>query len=279
MNSAARPAALLIALHAAAFWPVWLWYAARLDDGSDEPWALAALAAAVVVSWPVRGLRLDARGPLLAWAAALTLLYALIAPFAPPLVRAVVAMSALACTWTHVADARAKFPAVLALLVLSVPVIASLQFYAGYPLRILTAAGATGLLDAAGLDVARTGTSMTLDAHTVLVDAPCSGVRMWWTASVLAVVLASFRERVTLRGIALTCALALPVVIAANVMRAALLFVLETRDSQPTALGHSLVGVSAFVLLALLLVASEALQSRRTRRDRAGDPPRLAVRA
>ena len=35
-------AALLLAAQLACFWPVWTWYLHRLNDGSDEPWAIAA---------------------------------------------------------------------------------------------------------------------------------------------------------------------------------------------------------------------------------------------
>jgi exosortase/archaeosortase family protein len=249
-------------LHALAFWPVWRWYVARLGDGGDERWALAALAAAAFVSWPARGFRLDARDPLLALAAALTFVYALAAPFAPPLVRAVFAMGALAATWTAVAGARERFPVVAALLVLSVPVIESLQFYAGYPLRLITASGATGLLNLAGVEVARVGTNMSLGEHLVLVDAPCSGVRMLWTAALLVCVLAAQRARVGFARLALAGLLAVPLVLAANSLRAALLFVLETRAEPPPAYWHAAVGVVSFAFVAVLLYGSEHLQQR-----------------
>ena len=258
----ARRPALLVVLHALAFWPVWRWYAERLGDGGDERWALAALGAAAYVSWPARGFRFQPRDPLLALAAALTLLYAAAAPFAPPLVRAVLAMGALAATWTSVADARSKLWPVIGLLVLSVPVIESLQFYAGYPLRWITAAGATALLNLGGLDVARVGTNMSQGSHLVLVDAPCSGVRMLWTGCVLVCVLAAQRERPGLVRLALAGLLALPVVLAANSLRAALLFVLETSATPPSSFWHAAVGVASFTVVGLLLYASERLQAR-----------------
>jgi len=258
----ARRPGLLVVLHALAFWPVWRWYAARLGDGGDERWALVALGAAAFVSWPAHGFRLDTRDPLLALAAALTVIYALAYALTPPMVRAMFAMSALAATWTSVAGARERMPAVIALVVLSVPVIESLQFYAGYPLRLITAAGATGALNVAGLEVARVGTNMSLGAHLVLVDAPCSGVRMLWTASVLVCVLAAQRARIDATRLALAGLLAVPLVLAANSLRAALLFILETRAESPTAFWHATVGVTCFTLLALSLYGSERAQQR-----------------
>ena len=90
---------LVIATHALTVWPVWRWYLARTTDGSDEPWGIAALIAALALAWPFRrNSKLDERDPLLVVAIVLTVLYAILVPFAPPLIRAIVAMAALACT-------------------------------------------------------------------------------------------------------------------------------------------------------------------------------------
>ena len=271
------PAGLLVLAHAACFWPVWRWYVERLDDGSDEPWALAALLAAVLLSWP-RAFKWNPRDPLLLGAAAGTLLYAVLAPFAPPLLRALVAVAALGCSWISVSGARDKWPAILCLLVLSVPVIASLQFYAGYPMRTVTAGSATALLNLLGVEATRAGTSMMAYGRTVLVDAPCSGVRMLWTASVLCASLAAMRARITAGDMAAALACVVPVVLVGNTVRAALLFLIETADSPPPGYLHSLVGVFTFTFAGVLLLASATLQVKWSRRQ-AARVPRLAVRA
>jgi len=249
--------------HTACFWPVWRWYVDRLDDGSDEPWALVALLAAVALSWPRDGFKWNPRDPLLLGAAACTLLYAVLAPFAPPLLRALAAMAALGCSWISVSGARNRWPAVLCLLVLSVPVIASLQFYAGYPLRTLTASGATWLLNLLGIDATRSGTSMVAYGRTVLVDAPCSGVRMLWTASVLCASLAAMRTRITSSAMAAALACVVPIVLVGNTARAAMLFVIETADKPPPSYLHSLVGIVTFVIVAASLLGAEHLLTRR----------------
>src|SRR5262245_15671149 len=160
---------LVLTAHALAFWPVWRWYLARTMDGSDEPWGLAALVAALALTWPFdRRLRLDDADPLLIAAIGLTLSYAILVPFAPPLVRSIVAMAALGCSWVSITDARHKTPVIVALFVLSVPVIASMQFYAGYPLRAITTTAATGLLNAFGMGVEHSGTTMTWQGRSVL---------------------------------------------------------------------------------------------------------------
>jgi exosortase/archaeosortase family protein len=261
--------------HAACFWPVWRWYVRRFDDGSDEPWALAALLAAVVLSWPRDGFKWNPRDPLLLGAAALTLFYAVLAPFAPPLLRALAAMAALGCSWISVSGARQRWPALLCLLVLSVPVIASLQFYAGYPMRTVTAGGATWLLNLLGIEATRTGTSMVAYGRTVLVDAPCSGVRMLWTASVLCAALAAMRARVTVGAMAAALACVVPIVLVGNTVRAALLFLIETADAPPAGYLLSLVGSVTFAIVAGLLLAAEHLLTRRRARPHLS----LAVRA
>jgi exosortase len=254
---------LVIAAHALAVWPVWRWFLARTTDGSDEPWGAAALIAALVLTWPYdRRLRLNERDPLLVIGAALTAVYAILVPFAPPLVRAIVAMAALACSWVSLTGARGKAPVVVALFVLSVPVIASMQFYAGYPLRAITTTLATGMLNAFGMEVVHAGTTMTWQGRSVLVDAPCSGVRMLWAGAFLACLLAAQRPSVSWRGLAMSMTWVLPVALAANAVRAALLFLLETHPTPPPSYLHSSVGAGTFVLAGLSLLAVEASRRR-----------------
>lgn len=259
---------LVLTAHALAFWPVWRWYLARTMDGSDEPWGLAALIAALALTWPFdRRLRLDDREPLLIAAIGLTLIYAILVPFVPPLIRSIVAMAALGCSWVSITDARQKTPVIVALFVLSVPVIASMQFYAGYPLRAITTTGATGLLNAFGMGVEHAGTTMTWQERSVLVDAPCSGIRMLWAGAFLACLLVAQRAYVSWRGLLMALLLVLPVALAANAIRAALLFLVETRPTPPPEYVHSLVGVVTFAVAAVALVALETLLRGKGRRS------------
>jgi exosortase len=268
-----RSPGLVIATHALACWPVWRWYLARATDGSDEPWGIAALLAALALTWPHdRRLRLQPDDRLLLAAAALMFLYAVLTPFAPPLVRAIVAMASLGCSWVSIADARRKWPIVVVLFVLSVPIIASLQFYAGYPLRALTSTGASALLNVFGIGVAHVGTTMTWNGQTVLVDAPCSGVRMLWAGAFLACLLVAQRRSITWPGLTVALLLVLPVTLLANAIRAALLFVLEVQSEPPSEFLHASVGVVTFALAGLAIVGLEALLRR-------GDAARARSRA
>ena len=65
---------------------------------------------------------------------------------------------------------------------LSLPVVASLQFYAGYPMRLAAAEGAVRLLELGGIVVARNGVSIEVGGMAIAVDPACSGIRMLWHA-------------------------------------------------------------------------------------------------
>jgi exosortase len=255
-----RCPALVVALHALCFWPVWQWYVARMTDGSDEPWGVAALIVAALSTWPFnRRVKLRLDDGLLAGAAILTFIYAAVVPFAPPLVRAFLAVTALACSWVSACGARSRLPAIAVLFALSLPVLATLQFYAGYPLRSLTTAGAGASLNLLGIDVESAGTALLWQGRTVLVDAPCSGVRMLWTGVALGCVLALQRESISWRGLAMLLLLVLPVTLLANTLRAAALFIIETRDQQLPQFAHTLVGVVTFAAAGIAIVAIESL--------------------
>ena len=254
-----RHAGILMAIQALCFWQVWRWYAARTTDGSDEPWGVVALLAALMLTWPrTARLQLEPNDPLLIAAAVCTVCYALIASLAPPIICAAFAMAAMACSWVSVTGSRPKWPVILALFALSLPVVASLQFYAGYPLRMLTAAGASLLLKPFGLDVERLGTTMLWQGRAVLVDAPCSGVRMLWAGAFLACVLASQRTWVGWRSLAAAMVLMIPVVLIANSVRAAALFVLEIRAEPVPQFLHASVGVATFALAGAAMLGIDA---------------------
>ena len=263
----------ILLLQIASFWPVWRWFAVRLTDGSDDPWGVCALAAAMVCSWPrIEDSGCEPSDPLLRLAAILTCMYAALIFVAPPIVRAIPALAALGCAWVSATGARDRVAAIVALFVLSLPLLASLQFYWGYPMRALTAAAATQALNLLGLDVVRSGTAMLWGGRTILVDAPCSGIRMLWTATFLVCLLAAQRPTVRARDLALVLAPVLPVVLCVNALRAAVLFVLETRLLEVSVWAHSLLGCALFALLAVALFVCESIARRKCQ----GQPARVS---
>ncbi len=176
-----RPALALAACVAAA-WPTWRWFALRLGDGGDEPLGAVPLAIAVVAAWRAGG-----SAPAAMWGRAggilLAVAAALAATGAPPLAVAAPSVAGLLAAARGLLGWRIG-PGVAALALLALPVVASLQFWAGGPLRQVAAWLAAGALAAGGLPVSVSGVVLAVDGLPVVVDGPCSGVRLLWTACV-----------------------------------------------------------------------------------------------
>ena len=269
------PAALWLALQTAALWPTWRWMAARLQDGSDDPlgWlALAALAALVLALR--RDLRTAPRLPWLAAALAGTLAATALRGAAPALLVSLIAVLAWAAgllaflpatrrgamraqggvLWPAPRLAVGRGP-VLGLAVLALPLIASLQFYAGYPLRVLTAEASRWLL-APWFAVGREGSSLNVNGVLVIVDAPCSGVQMAWAGYFTACAVALWAGR-TGRSFALRLPLVSAAVLVGNVLRNSVLVALAASGHEAGDALHQ--GVGLLVLAAVVTVIGWAM--------------------
>jgi exosortase/archaeosortase family protein len=146
--------------------------------------------------------------------------------------------------------------------VLALPLLSSLQFYAGYPLRVLTAEASRWLL-APAFAAAREGSSLWLDGRLVIVDAPCSGVQMAWLGyfTACSVALAGGRDdRVFLARLPAVGLL----VLAGNVLRNSVLLAFEGGDHALAPWLHEAVGLA---VLAAVCGAIAALMQRRGGRD------------
>ncbi len=255
-------AALLI-----AGWPVLRWYVLRLTDGSDEPYGLAALVAALCLT-PYRHLQLFRPLPpsslrLLTLGLAL---YLLALPFAPPLLRALLFIPLLALVLTPTSSPAPsvfqRLPlAYLALLTLSLPLIASAQFYLGYPLRLLTAHLVAPLLSFTGHTVKAAGTTLLWAGERIIVDAPCSGIQMLWTGLFIAAV-AACRHRLDNRASLTLLRRTALVVFVANLTRTFLLFFLETGLWPNPPGAHDAAGLVLFAASAFAIFALADRQSR-----------------
>jgi exosortase/archaeosortase family protein len=243
-----------IAIHAAALWPHGLWAARRMADGSDDPLGLAALA--VLLAWLWRAQPTLRALPRLPWlgAAALLTLGATAALFvAPPLAAALLGTLALSAHVGAWLPERAPRAALAGLALLALPLVASLQFYVGWPLRAFTAQFSAWLLQAVGLDAQPSGAAMTVAGRLVIVDAPCSGVQMAWLAYFAACAMgafaslrdASFLRRLPLVGLA---------VLLGNVLRNSVLVALEARPQALPAWQHESIGLAFLVGVTLLAV-------------------------
>ncbi len=169
-----------LALLSAALWPTWLWMGHRVMDRSDDPFGLLALVALATLVWQHhRRLRAAPRLGWLITALGGVILATSLQGVLPPLVAALIALLAMAAGLSAFFPASVATAPVVGLSVLSLPLLASLQFYVGFPLRVVTAEASRWLL-ALGHDVTRSGASLVVDGALIIVDATCSGVQMAW---------------------------------------------------------------------------------------------------
>jgi exosortase/archaeosortase family protein len=268
----------LLGLLLAALWPHGVWLARRLTDGSDEPWGLLALATVLVlVVRARRELVAPTRAALLA-GGALAVLAALVTFVVPPIFAAGVAMLSLAAFLASALPQRPAAP-MATLLLLSLPVIASLQFYLGYPLRLATAHATAPLLALAGVDAQASGAALLWQGRTILVDPPCAGIGMLWVGSWAAALLSYLNDATARRTLANGCVAAAAVFVA-NVLRNALLFFPEAGLVPAPAWLHPAIGLAAFAaaLLPILALASRERSALRVSRRRETERPAVVAR-
>ena len=246
-----RPLWLLTAL-VAALWPHWIYVARRLTDGSDEPWGLLALLTVAALLWRERAALVQPTRAALVASALLALAAAAAQLVLPDLAAAAIAMLALGLFLTH-ALRRPATPLML-LLLLALPIIASLQFYVGFPLRLLIAQVSSWVLWLGGLDAVAAGASIVVDGRIVLIDAPCAGIGMLWLGSYVAA-LASYLQGADARRTALNGVLAALLVLLANILRATVLFFPEAGLVHWPGWSHEAVGLAAFIAAIAPLLA------------------------
>ncbi len=243
-----------------AFWPVWRWYFERYADRSDEPVGILALVTVMLLVWSRQERRSSAlylAGVL--GATLITAVYCILWAWEPQAVQALFAILAIAFVVVSFPMAPRLIAGDLILLSLSLPVIATLNFYLGFPLRVCVAAVASGLLQIAGFPVELSGVELKWAEYLVQVDAPCGGIKLLWFCSYVAAVLAS-ACRLRVFGTVLLVAVAVPAALIGNVMRVTALFFLETgvlgipADSVMAEWFHQATGLVSFLATATLIV-------------------------
>ena len=244
----------IVGVQLVAFWPVWRWYAVRVGDSMDQSWGLLALATALLFvvgkKVPTQTIERSLTLPSL-----LVLLYVVTYPVFPPLVRAGLAFTAIGVTLSLFRFGKPFHPGVLGLLCLSLPLIPSLQFYGGYPLRMLVASLTAPILRLGGFAVIQEGTCLNWAGQLIWIDAPCSGIRMLWVGLYLAFVLVCIYELRFLKTLVLLT-VALFVIIAGNIFRAVALFYFESGLLRMPAWAHDYAGLVAFAFVATGIVAA-----------------------
>lgn len=250
----ASPGARTLASAAAvlAVWPVLVWYVRGSADGSNDPWGLLALATAAWVLWRAPPAGAPQRPWLLPGCAMGVYAGATLAglPMALRALCAVAALVSLASAWRL--GRRLDVP-LLGLALLALPLTATLQFYAGYPLRVVAGTLAVVLLQSNGLAVTLDGALLLWDGRQIAIDAPCSGIRMLWAGGYL-MTTASALFRFTPGQSVCAAALTLTAVVAANAVRAAALFYLETGLLPLPAWTHEAAGMAVFLAAGAAMV-------------------------
>jgi exosortase len=182
----------------------------------------------------------------------LLLSYAAALAFAPPLARAFLGMvvlgSACSVCWY---GTRCNF-ALCGLLAISLPLTASLDFYLGYPLRVVVGEATEMLLQLNGIAVVRDGTLLSWNERSIAIDAPCSGIKMLWTGGYLCFALAAVLRLDTSRTLGLALGAGV-VVVVANVLRATSLFYVESGLIEAPDSAHDLVGAVMFAFAAIAI--------------------------
>lgn len=244
---------LIGGLQVIAFWEVWQWYVTRAVYSWDQPWGLLAFVAAFVFLFA-------SRKPLPRQQRSLLLPVLLIAAYLvtytvlPPLARAGIAFTALAVTMCSLRFGKLFHAGLFGLLYLSLPTIPTLQFFGGYPLRVVVAEVTAPILRLAGFAVVPEGTCLNWAGKLIWIDAPCSGIKMLWVGMFITFVLLCLYELPFIKTM-LLLPLAFIVIIGGNIFRAIALFYLEAGVLDMPAWGHEYAGVIAFVLEAVAIVA------------------------
>jgi len=246
----------LLGLQVLAFWPAWQWFWWRMSTCPNEIWEvlpLIVVAGLLFIRWRPSPGDPEQAGTDLRLPAVLTLLYAITYMMLPSLARVALAFTALTATLSVIFLKRRFHLGLWGLMLLSLQLHNGLQFYLGYPLRVFAAAITAPLLRLSGFNVIREGTCLNWGGELILIDAPCSGIKMLWAGLFLAFVLTTFGNLNTLRSMILFT-YATIIVVLANILRATALFYIEANVISAPAWSHAGIGVLMFAFTAISIV-------------------------
>jgi exosortase/archaeosortase family protein len=236
----------LVVLAAVSMWPTWRWYISRISDGSDEPYGLIALVTLVALSLFLPRSESHASPISLIIPAALVFLSVLIKPWAPPLIAAIPGVLGLTSLLSLSQNGRSFNPGLSGLALLSLPILPSVHFYLGYPIRFLSALLVSKLLSSAGIPVSAAGTLLSYREQLIWIDAPCSGIHMLWGGAFVNFTLIAYYN---LRGWRVSLALATgsTLIFAANISRTAFVFLSESGIISAPEIFHTALGLLIFL--------------------------------
>jgi exosortase/archaeosortase family protein len=243
-----------------ALWPAWLWFARRAFDCSDEP--LGALALVTLVSLVFIEVRSPSKQSTRSEMRSLfvpfvwLLLYGFATFACPKSLQLMLALVAQLCLAQAVFYPKQLPVQVWPLLLLSVPSVATLNFYFGFPLRSLVASSSALLLTASGFASSSNGVQLFFRGSEIVIDSACSGIHMLWISLYVATLLSYLRKFNGLKTSALVIAAAV-FAFGANVLRAAAITIYESSvyfRPNFVSYAHEGIGAACFVMVAVALL-------------------------
>lgn len=218
----------MLALPVVGYWHVWRWYVNRVANSLEEVIGLLVFAVFLVVL-SAKSI-IDQRAfyrvpliPLIIMLLAYSLSYLLPVP---PIFRAAIALLMMFLIIYRFAFPNWPPVSFWGLILISLPVVPSLQFYLGYPVRYVSAYLTVPLLRLNGISVSQDGTNLLWSDQVLQFDAPCSGVTMLWAGLFFSLFM-SLVYRFNLIKTILAVVFSSLLVLAGNVVRASSLFYLE----------------------------------------------------
>lgn len=234
-----------------AYWPVWHWYVKRMLDGSDEPWGILAFITAILLVVKKRTWKAPSTLTMMI-CTVIAAFYAISFGYVPSLFRGILMILALSFSVSSICYGRTVHTGIAGLMLLSLPLIASLQFYGGFPIRVITAFLSSQILNLLGYEVIPQGTLLYWLGEVIAVDAPCAGIKMMWTGLYLNFTLVAW-QNLGFVATWLSTSFTLFAVFIGNIIRATLLFFTESGLINAPEIAHQVIGIVIFAMVALLV--------------------------
>ncbi len=198
---------LIVGLQLLAFWEVWQMVRLTSRVFVGPTLGIAGVCRCVRFSCLLRESLCLASERSLLLPALLIVLYVATYFVFPPLARAIIAFTALAVTASSLRFGKLFHPGLFGLFYLSLPALPTLQFFGGYPLRVVVAELTAPILRIGGFAVVPEGTCLNWAGQLIWIDAPCSGIKMLWVGMFLTFVLLCLYELPVLKSMLLVLSL------------------------------------------------------------------------
>jgi exosortase/archaeosortase family protein len=248
----------IVLIPIAGYWHIWQWYFNRVKSSPEEAIGLLAMFAFMLFWCLLTISRRHALFKFSLWPISLLLVIYSLSFFLPipSIVKSAVAFLTLFLTIYWASFGTHPPVSFCGLVLISLPVVPSLQFYLGYPARYISAGATVPLLQLNGFSVSQNATNLVWNNQLLQFDAPCSGVTMLW-AGLLVTLFLSFVYRFSLFKTGVAIFVACLFVLFGNVLRGSSLFYLETGVIPYKAPWlHEGIGVGAFAFVAIGIIVT-----------------------